>query len=195
VNDFQRSGFNNHRISNNHFHKTNVYHHDTANNDFHKTNVQNHLHPSNFGLFRDPPRMSKPVLSSTRSHSKYDPSNSPPHNPVAERNKSPPKPLFAEKCPLSDSRLNANTAPYFSPQNRNTNTHVQVEPVQVVEAITDEFISYVNVKISGITTKVLFDSGCSKSLISIDLVRRIHAKLQPLVSRVDPCLTLYYITL
>jgi len=57
---------------------------------------------------------------------------------------------------------------------------VQVEPVQIVEAVTDEFTSYANVKISGLTTKVLFDSGCSKSLICIDLVRRIHAKLQPL---------------
>jgi len=124
--------------------------------------------------------MPKPVLFSTRSHSKFNPSNFSPRNPVAERNKSSPNPLFAEKVSLSDSRLNANTAPYFPPQNRNTNTHVQVEPVQVVEAASNEFTSFVNVKISGLTTKVLFDSGCSKSLSSIDLVRKIHAKLQPL---------------
>jgi len=82
-------------------------------------------------------------------------------------------------APLKESRLNANTAPYL-PKSKTTNTHVQVQPVQVVEAVTDEFTSYVNVEINGLTTKVLFDSGCSKSLISIDLVRRIHAKLQPL---------------
>jgi len=49
-----------------------------------------------------------------------------------------------------------------------------------VGAAINEFTSYVKVEISGLTKNVLFDSGCSKSLISIDLVRRIHAKLQPL---------------
>jgi len=65
-------------------------------------------------------------------------------------------------------------------QSRTTNTHVQAELVQVVEAAINEFTSYVNVKIGGLITKVLFDSGCSKSFISIDHVRKIHAKLQPL---------------
>jgi len=122
--------------------------------------------------------MNKPVLSSTRSPSRFDPSNSPPHQLVAGRINPSPKPLFAES-PFKDPRLNANTAPYL-PKSKTTNTHVQVQPVQVVEAATDEFTSYVNVKIGGLSTKVLFDSGCSKSLISIDQVHRIHAKLQPL---------------
>jgi len=99
--------------------------------------------------------------------------------PIDQLRKPSPNPLFAEKVPLSDSRLNAKTAHYFS-QCSTTNTHVQAEPVQVVEAAVKEFTSYVNVKIGSLTTKVLFDSSCSKSLISIDLVRRIHVKLQPL---------------
>jgi len=50
----------------------------------------------------------------------------------------------------------------------------------VVEATMNEFTSYVNFKVGGLTTKDLFNSCCLKSLISIDLVRKIHVKLQPL---------------
>jgi len=70
----------------------------------------------------------------------WDHVESNPWDPVAERNRLSPHPLFAEKVPLKDSRLNANTAPYL-PKSKTINTHVQVQPVQVVEAATDEFTS------------------------------------------------------
>jgi len=114
--------------------------------------------------------MHKIVLSPTRNFSQSNSFNFLPHPPVAEHNKYSPNPLFAKKILLSDSRLNANTAPYFPQQSRTTNMHVQAEPVQVVEAAINEFTLYGNVKIGGLTTKVLFDSGCSRVLYALILL-------------------------
>jgi len=66
--------------------------------------------------------MPKPVLSTTRSYSRQDPSIYPPRSPIAERNKLSPHPLFAEICPLKGACLNANTAPYFLNESKTTNT-------------------------------------------------------------------------